>query len=188
MNMLTKIAWVVFGVSLNALTVYGMTDYLIDKSMTGFNTSQTVLSNQVSSMQNSIGVLQGSMDAFKSVVDQKTADSKADLAQTIAKLDQTIQSLSVEFTKNLQENSAQLASLNATMASFDKRLNDTVARQERVEAILLKQHILFNPPGMNFEGKYALEWKAAGVDSGVLANFNDAKAIGEWLELSGFKK
>jgi hypothetical protein len=178
MYMWVRIAWFLGGVAVNAATVFGVSTYLINAHMSGFNTSQSNLAGQMNEMSSS-------MNAFKAVVDKKTDDSKTDLVQAIATLDATIRSLSADFSKNLQENSAQLAALNGTMAGFDSRLSDTIARTERVEAIILKQHILYNPPNDPFEGKYAAEWAKAGVKVESLVQFNDAKAINDWI---GFAK
>jgi TolA-binding protein len=178
-----KLAWLVSALALNALTVSGVSfwvsDYVTDKAMTGVVVSQSNLVQHMSDLQNSL-------DQTKALTDNQLAQSRGDLAREIASLSDTIRDLDGSLGKRLEENSNRLEGLNSTITGIDKRLSDTIARQEKVEGILLRQRVLFGAPpnsSVGVEMNLAL-WQAAGYDVTPLVKFDEVKAISDWGALS----
>lgn len=178
---LARLGWIVFGAVTNLVAAGFGAWWVISTALTGFTASQQTLSAQMNT-------LQGSLNEVATLTDTKLAEARGNLTSEIATLSTSIRDLNSNLGTRLEQNSAQLASLNATLSGMDKRLNDTIARQEKVEAVLLRQRILYSPPDNKFEGKFATEWASTGVDVSALANYDDTQAISDWLKLAGFNK
>lgn len=170
-----RLGWMIGGAILNMIAAGAGALTVISIALSGFTTSQETLSTQMATLTtslNSAGVL----------TDQKLAEARGNLTTEIANLSSVIRNLDGSLGTRLTENSAQLASLNATLEGMDKRLTETIARTERVEGILLKQRVFFSPPAEFSDGKFADLWMKAGYDVSPLVKFDEVSALKEWTE------
>lgn len=126
----TRIGWMIGGMILNVAGAVGATWALFAITMSGFTVSQTTLSNQMIA-------LQGSLENVRSITDKQASEARGDLAREIGNLasiirdlNTDIRGLNTDLGKRLEENSTRLASLNSTLSGMDKRLTDTIARQD----------------------------------------------------------
>ena len=159
--------------AVNAVTVYGLTDYLIDKSMGGFNTSQSTLSGQMNA-------LQAGLDATKVATDNQVATAKIGIGGEILALSSTLQSTNT-----------QLATLNGTIIGIDKRLSESIARQQAFEAIMIRQRVLFGPPpndNSKDSNQNLTNWIAAGFQGPLVYKADEVQTLNSWYGLSDPEK
>jgi hypothetical protein len=178
MTVFARLMWLLAGIIGTGASAAAMTWYVVSMSLAGFNTSQQTLSDHMI-------LLQGSLDKQREISDEKISEARGDLVKEIAGLSNTMKDFNGTLSKRLEENSNQLASLNANLGGVDKRLTESIARQQAFETLVL-QRIVFQGPIDNTDpGKVIAKWSGAGYNGDLLKSMmNDGSILMEWERLT----
>lgn len=177
MTILARLAWIIGGSLTSAGSAAFMAWWMLSTALTGFTTSQQTLSDHMNA-------LQGSLDQSKQISDGQIATARGDLSKEIAGLADTMKEFNVTLTKSLTENSSQLATLNANLAGVDKRLTDSITRQQAFETLVLQRIVYQGPLQSDKTAGVAQMWIAAGYEGQLVRTINDTLILNQWESLT----
>jgi seryl-tRNA synthetase len=179
-----KVAIMGLGILLNSLGAIAGTWWYLSIAMSGFNTSQNTLSDQMQS-------LQGSLDSVRQVTDAQLTEARGDLALQIERLAASINGLSNRIGDKLDENSKQVAALNATLTAVDRRLTESIDRQQSFEKLVLQRIVLQGPVLKSGEKERLAteEWVKTGYSGEfVTSPYSEAETLMQWERLNTQQK
>jgi hypothetical protein len=130
-------------------------------AMAGFNTSQQTLSAQMID-------LSSALRDETSIREKQNNDAQLNLSDEVQKLSLALSTMQEKLSSSLAENSKQIAALNGTLVGIDKRLTESIERQEAFQAVVL-QRIVFQGliQSENF-GIIVDAWQKAGIDPAAI--------------------
>lgn len=117
-------------VLLNAATTLGITFTVITIAMSGYDTSQTNLSNQVNT--NHATVLT-SIDSFRSVTSQNFSDLNSKLDAHFTGLSGQITGMKTELSERVSGGEIDVVEMRAEVSAMQHRLGDTITRQNKID-------------------------------------------------------
>jgi len=155
-----------------------MSWYVLSTTLTGFNTSQQTLSDHMIALQTSL-------DKTKELNDGQLKEARGELSKEIAGLSQTMKEFSTTLSERLLENSNQLASLNGNLAGMDKRLTESITRQQAFEGLVLQRIVYQGPLDSSVSAEGVMQkWNAVGYNGFLFQDTTtQIKRLKEWETL-----